>query len=1045
VTLSLQTVPMDQVLRKVLKGTSLKVITAGRNITLRENNNPDHLRHPLSSIQETITGTVTDAESGKTLPGVNILIKGTSTGVSTDANGNFELTVSSLQDTLVVSYIGYQTKEVPINGRTNVEIELAPEAIMGEEMVVVGYGEETKSTITTSISKVEGEYLASKQRTQVSQALQGAIPGVMVTRGNGAPGATAEIKIRGITTIGNTNPLYIVDGVPIDDINDINPNDIEDITVLKDAASASIYGARAASGVILVTTKRAKDGEFSLDYKFNYGLEKPTALPNYVNPIRYMEMTNELRWNDNGNGDNKYPTYDHQMVENYMSLNKEKPDEYPITDWVGLIMKDYSSQQDHFINISGGNKRIRSKASIGFSKSDALYDGYTFKKITTRINNDLKINDYLSAKVDFNFKLSNYDKPSVDPMYGMLIAAPIYAATWENGNIASGKSGNNIYASLKKGGFVDNKYSSLGGRLLINFHPIDGLEMKGVFSPQVGYYKGKSFQKQIPYYSSEESKEFLGYIEGALTTDLFESRSLGQNYTTQILINYSNDFGNHSFDFLGGYEDYYNKNESLDASREKYELNSFPYLNVGPLELRDNAGSANENGYRSFFGRLNYNFDQRYLLQLSLRRDGSSRFHPDYRWGNFPSISAGWILSNESFLKRLPPIVSFLKLRASWGVLGNERIGRYPYQASIAFSDVLFRKGNEIVSNIGAAQRSYNIPNITWETTRSTGIGIDLNLFKDRLQIKADYFDKQTEDMLLAVQIPDFLGFDNPDQNAGNMKTVGWEMQASWHDNIGSLNYDLSFNMSDFKSTMGDLAGTEFIGDKIVIEGSRYNEWYGYKTDGLFQSDEEIENSATINSNVSLGDIKYVDISGPDGEPDGKISPEYDKKLLGGSLPHLMFGGNIKLSYKGISLGITFQGVGKQNSRITPMMVRPLTSNWGNIPALIDGKYWSHYNTSEQNTKAIYPRLTRINEESNYTMSDYWLFNGAYFRLKNLRLGYNLSADVVRKLNLKQIRLTLNFSDLFTISNYPKGWDPEVTSTGYPITTQMQLGVALKF
>src|SRR5699024_2584075 len=228
------------VLRKVLKGTSLKVITAGRNITLRENNNPDHLRHPLSSIQETITGTVTDAESGKTLPGENILIKGTSTGVSTDANGNFELTVSSLHDTLVVSYIGYQTKEVPINGRTNVEIELAPEAIMGEEMVVVGYGEETKSTITTSISKVEGEYLASKQRTQVSQALQGAIPGVMVTRGNGAPGATAEIKIRGITTIGNTNPLYIVDGVPIDDINDINPNDIEDITVLKDAASASI-------------------------------------------------------------------------------------------------------------------------------------------------------------------------------------------------------------------------------------------------------------------------------------------------------------------------------------------------------------------------------------------------------------------------------------------------------------------------------------------------------------------------------------------------------------------------------------------------------------------------------------------------------------------------------------------------------------------------------------------------------------------------------------------------------------------------------------
>jgi TonB-linked SusC/RagA family outer membrane protein len=482
----------------------------------------------------------------------------------------------------------------------------------------------------------------------------------------------------------------------------------------------------------------------------------------------------------------------------------------------------------------------------------------------------------------------------------------------------------------------------------------------------------------------------------------------------------------------------------MGASRDKYELTTFPYLNLGPLELRDNSGSAWENAYRSYFGRAMYNYKNKYFLQGNVRYDGSSRFHEDYRWGSFPSFSAGWVLTEEPFMQNIPAL-SFLKLRSSWGRLGNERIGNYPYQATIAFTNALFFQGSNVIAAQTAAQTRYAIQDISWETTESIDLGVDANFFNNRLRITGDYYQKTTKDMLLALEIPDYIGFDNPDQNTGTMDTKGWEAELGWNDKIGEVGYSISANISDFKSVMGDLGGTEFLGDQIKKEGSEFNEWYGYVSDGLFQTAEDLAASPKTSTSVKVGDVKYKDISGPDGVPDGIINSTYDRVLLGGSLPRYMYGANLKLDYKSFDFSMVVQGVGKINTRLEGLMVQPLMENWGAVPKILDGTSWSKYNTDAQNLAAKYPRLSQNNRGNNYAMSDYWLFNGAYLRLKNITLGYNLPTVFAQKISLQKVRVYASASDVLTFNKYPKGWDPEVSSTGYPITSSYVFGLSVTF
>jgi TonB-linked SusC/RagA family outer membrane protein len=1031
---------IDDILKSMLSELSLTYEFAGKNVIIKAAN-------PAVNVSQqsgiTVKGKVANS-SGESLPGVTVMIKGTTTGTISDADGNYSLSNVPSNGTLVFSFVGMKKIEIGVAGKSTVDAVLEDETFGIEEVVAIGYGTVRKSDLTGAVGSVSGETIAERQSTQLSTALQGAVSGVMVTRNNNAPGATATIRIRGITTIGDNNPLIIVDGVPVDNINDINPNDVESMSVLKDAASASIYGSRAAAGVILITTKRAKSGEVSLNYNVEYGFEKPTALPEYTNATRYMQMYNELRWNDNGNTGNEYPFYAKDVIDNYATLNAENPNKYPNTDWVGLVLNDNAPRQSHVLSLTAGTKAIRTKVSMAYDKTDALYDGRTYERMTARFNNDVTITKYLSASIDFNFKRSISLQPSIDPIYNTFIAAPVYAAEWSDGRVAEGKTGHNIYGQLKYGGNNNNYYNQVGGKMSIDFTPFDGFKLSAVISPTLGFDKGKNFQKRVPYTSADDPTLVVGALQWNTSTKLSESRNDYSRVTSQLIASYLKSFGSHNLNLMAGYENYSAINENMGASRDKYELTTFPYLNLGPLELRENYGNAYENAYRSYFGRAMYNYKSKYFLQGNVRYDGSSRFHEDYRWGSFPSFSAGWVLTEEPFMQNIPAL-SFLKLRSSWGRLGNERIGNYPYQATIAFTNALFFQGSNVIAAQTAAQTRYAIQDISWETTESIDLGVDANFFNNRLRLTGDYYQKTTKDMLLALEIPDYIGFDNPDQNTGKMDTKGWEAELGWNDKIGEVGYSISANISDFKSVMGDLGGTEFLGDQIKKEGSEFNEWYGYVSDGLFQTAEDLAASPKTSTSVKVGDVKYKDISGPNGVPDGIINSTYDRVLLGGSLPRYMYGANLKLDYKGFDFSMVVQGVGKIKTRLEGLMVQPLMENWGAVPKILDATSWSKYNTDEQNLNAKYPRLSQNNRGNNYAMSDYWLFNGAYLRLKNITLGYNLPMVFAQKISLQKVRLYASASDVLTFNKYPKGWDPEVSSTGYPITSSYVFGLSVTF
>ena len=1043
---------VNEVLNDIFKDTGIRHAIEGKNIMLINSTDKEKGAQQKDFL---VTGIVKD-ENGEPIIGANIQVVGKSAGTITDMNGRFSISASA-NSTLQITYIGYQTQTVNIGEQRNINIILQEDNAQLDEVVVVGYGTMKKKDLTGSVTAVKGDELAARRTTQLSTALQGALSGVMVSRDNGAPGSSASIQIRGVTTIGDSSPLVIIDGIP-GDINSVNPEDVESMSVLKDAASASIYGSRAAAGVIVITTKRAKSGDVALSYNFEYGWEIPTKLPTYVGAQRYMEMVNETRYNDNPDG-GWYQTYTEDEITNWSINNATNPDKYPMTDWGDILLKSSAPRQTHTLSIVGGGKIIRTKASFRYDKTDGLYVNKEYDRFMVRVNNDFNINKYISANLDLNFSRSKALSPNSNPMgAGGRNIPPIYAATWTNGLWGDVKDGENMLAKITDGGTFTNWGTNIGGKLGIDITPVNGLKISAAVAPNFNNVKKKTFVKQIPYTRSEDPNTTVGYMGGYRTTNLTENRNDSHDITTQFFANYAKTLGRHDFSVMIGYEDYYAFWENLDASRDQYQLTIYPYLDLGSEDYRDNGGNAEEYAYRSLFGRMTYSYADRYLIQANLRRDGSSRFASNCRWANFPSVSLGWVISEEKFFKNINmDWFSYLKLSGSWGKLGNERIGAYdddgnfiynyyPYQAAIDYSTALFQNSQGIVSSVTtAAQQKYAVRDISWETTESWDIGLDANFLDNRLHFSADYYRKNTKDMLLALEIPHFIGYDNPEVNAGNMHTTGYDIEVGWRDKVGDFTYSISTNLSDFTSKMGNLNGTQFLGNQVKMEGSEYNEWYGYVSDGLFLTQEDVDKSPKLNNSVKVGDIKYKDISGPDGVPDGVISPEYDRVLLGGSLPHYMFGLTFNAAYKGWDFGLTLQGVGSQKSQISAAMIEGLRDNWLNFPTILDGNYWSPKNTDEQNATAKYPRLTRTNRDANFCMSDYWLYNGRYIRLKNLSVGYTLPKAWTTKACMNTVRLYVSGSDLFTISNAPKGWDPEVSTEGYPITTSLIFGVSINF
>lgn len=998
-----------------------------------------------------VSGTIKDT-NGEPLIGATIKIKGTTQATVTDLDGNYKMEVPQGAD-LEISYVGFIDQQIHVGNKANYNIILEESANNLEELVVIGYGTVKKKDLTGAVSAVKGDELVNKRTTMLSSALQGTLSGVTVNRTNGSPGSGASsIRVRGITTIGESSPLVIIDGVE-GNLDYVNANDVESISVLKDAAAASIYGSKAAAGVILVTTKRGNEtGKIDLKYTAEFGWEIPTRQPSMVGVTRYLEMNNELMYNDNPTG-GFFQVYTADQVKNWVKYNATDPNNYPITDWQDMMLKNSATRMTHTLNVSGGNKAIKSIASLSYDEVGGLYVGRSFQRYMFRSNNDFKINEKLSAQLDVNIRHAKNKGTNYTPFSDMRKMPAIYPALWDDGRIASGKSGSNPYALLTTTGSSISHSTQIAGKGKLTYKPIKGLSLSAIISPFINYQKSKAFRLASWYTLMDDPETIGGYLDGGslyATNKLTEGRNDNWHVTSQLLANYNQSFGKHDVTLMGGFENYYMKSESLTAARDQYELTNYPYLNIGSEDFQTNSGSGSKYTSNSFFGRLLYSYANRYLFQANVRHDGSSRFAKNYRWGTFPSFSAGWVISEEPFMQKANiDWLSFLKLRASWGKLGNERIGSnyYPYIALMSFGNSLFYNADgSVTSNKTARPGVLAVEDITWETTTSTDLGIDINFFSNRLHFNFDYYWKQTSDMLLAIEIPYSMGYSNPSTNAGKMSTHGYDIDLTWQDKIGEFRYGISLNFSDYLSKIDYLNNADIIsGNTIKRAGILYNEYYGYICEGIYQTQEEVNNSATTSNTVTVGDLKYRDISGPDGVPDGKISPEYDRVPLGNSLPRFQYGGNINGSWRGLDFSIAFQGIGKQNSYLSTVQVQPLRDNYGNIPSIIEGKYWSPFNTDAENLAASYPRLSNVSKSNNYAASSFWMFNGSYFRLKNVTLGYTLPQQWTNTIGIDKARFYVSGSDIFCISNYPKGWDPEMGATDYPITTSLIVGIQVNF
>lgn len=1027
--------PIGQVVNQIVAGQGLAYTIEGKTIILRK-------ASALSAQQQAdkrISGVVKDAD-GEPVIGANIVVKGTTNGTITDMDGKFVMDVPA-GAVLRISYIGYSEKEIPVGNQTSLSISLAEDSKALDEVVVIGYGTARKIDLTGSTSSLGGDKLRVKSSPQLSTQMQGQMAGVQITRTSGDPSAGSSIRVRGVTTLSTNDPLVIVDGVP-GSLTDIAPEDVKDIQVLKDAASAAIYGSRAAAGVILVTTNRAKDKEFHLSYNMEYGIDKATAVPKFANAVQWMQGYNELAYNDGASS--PYSSYSEDFINSYMQNRLSDPDRYPDTDFMSLGLKNHTNHQRHSLSLTGGTEKLKTNFSLNYYDADALYKNKSYERINVRSNNDYQINNWIHANVDVNLmygkSLTPHDQGG-SSMKNLMFSSPIYNVYWSDGRYADGKDGDNPIALNELGGQIKTENFKVGGKFQLDITPIKNLVLTAIAAPTYTFTKGKDHRTRYELYRITGET-----IPGTpvASTSVAETRNDTRSLTMQFYANYNFKINRHSVGVMAGYEDYSYEWENEGASRLNYNLNNFPYLNLGPEDFQFNSGSAGHNAYRSVFGRIMYSWADRYMLQANVRSDGSSRFASGHRWGTFPSVSAGWLISEESWFNK--KTINYLKLRGSIGQLGNERIGsEFPYQARLAFGTGFIPNAATGAADVvqTAFQSDYAFRTLTWETTTTYGVGADIALLNNRLRGSLDWYYKKTSDMLMQVGFPSYFGYNAPQNNAADMNTKGWDLEISWSDQINDFRYGVSFNLSDYRSRMGYMADRQNISSRnITEEGSYYNEWYGYKSMGIIlNEDAMMENGQKIpvlTNNDKAGNIRYEDIDG-----DGKITASNDRVRLGNSLPEMQYGGSIWAEWKNFDFNLSFQGIGHQLSYWS-WPVTPFEFQSFSCPLNLIESHWSPLATDAENAKAKYPKLT-TNSANIYAVSDFYLFNGAYMRVKNITLGYTIPSNITKKFHVDKLRFYFSANDLPAFSNYPKGYDPEWDRSGDLLMSSYIFGLNVSF
>lgn len=1012
-----------------------------------------------SNMQNIVSGSVRD-DVGVPLPGVSVVIVGKeSVGVTTDFDGNYEIKANR-GDVLSFSYVGFVTKKVVVGKSNAIDVQMEKDVSQLDQIIVIGYGNSAKKAITASVASIVGDEIETRNVINTAGALQGALAGVSVTRQSSAPGADNLVRIRGFSSIGGGNePLILVDNVSVPNLNDVTPDQIQSISVLKDAAAASIYGARASTGVILITTQRGEPNKLQVSYTAETFINQPTQNRRGVSAQRYMQMRNELFWNNGGNQeDQEFTRYSQEFIDTYAENNELNPDEFPDYDWADIIIRDQALGSRHSVQIRGGTDKFRSAGFFRFEDQDALYATRDYARFNGRLNNDYKIADNINIVADFVYDIVRQNIGATNPIDQAFNTPNIYAPFWQDGRIAEGRNGRNIYGILHQGGFDDRRNDIMFGKVGFDYKVLPGLKVHMNYAPRLVNTTQKEFVRSVPYWAADDplQEQEPNFLNGAGINNrsISEIRRRTMQYTFTSFADYKLSLGNHELQLLGGYEEFRNSRETLGVRATNLPVNNVPYVGIADRDNTfANQSSFLDRRYTSFFGRFSYDYDGKYLLQGNIRRDGSSRFGEGYQWGNFPSLSLGWVASSERFLENLYPTLSFLKFRASYGELGNEA-GRGAYFEESAINvnpdsdnPILLPNGNGgIVTLVNGQLSNLALSDITWETSETINFGLDLGLFRDKLSITADYYEKQTSNMILNRLVPSYFGFGGPIDNIGEMETKGWEVSFTWKDNIGEFAYATVLNLYDSKTTVKDIAGLQnfsFGGLQISEEGSEFREWYGYVSDGLYQTEEQIQEDAAaitnLNPNLRPGDIRYVDIN-----EDG-IFDEDDRTRLGGSRPRFQYGGTVAMEYKGFDFNMIFQGIGKQKNYLPRNVVEPLANNVNNVPSFVDGNYWSTYNSVEQNQNAEFPRLSSLTANHNYrNASDFWLREAGYFRVKNIALGYTVDENVLANTFIKSVRFYIGGNDIFSVDNFLDGFDPEQEDE-YLITKSFYSGIRFEF
>lgn len=987
-----------------------------------------------------ISGTITSSDNDEPLIGASVIIKGTTDGTVTDLNGNYTLEVSGDSIVLVISYVGYLDENYTWSGQQAVNVSLVPDLLNLEEVLVVGYGSMRKADLTGSVSSMSEEDLVKTASPNITSTLAGKLTGVITRQESGRPGADSPtFLIRGKSTFdpdekGTNDPLVLVDGIERD-FNRIDPNDIESITLLKDAASAAVYGSRGANGVILVTTKRGTNAKPQVTFSTSYTSQKPTFLPEYMNAGEYAQYLNEASVNKGQN-----EPFTEEEVRQYQDGT------LPSTDWWSEMMSESAPIYQTNVGVNGKSGNTAYFLSFGYLDQHGLYETSSYKRYNLRSNIDTWVSD--NFKVYLNFS-SRKDNTNASPtgeyklhqtLQTAIPTIPAFVPEEERipgdeyGLNYNGTAGSPIGEAIHSGyNKSDNHYLETLLGMQYNFPFLEGLSTKFDYSYDYTYSNGKTFSKPylLNYYLPETGLTSTVESQSLITLD--QETEQKRRQTLQFSFSYDQSFGLHNVSALVLYEQMdYNYNY-LWAYRENFLAPTIDQLFAGSDINKSNTGTASENARQGYVGRVNYNYANKYLLQANARYDGSYNFPKDSRWGLFPAFSAGWRISEEAFLKG-SDVLSNLKIRASWGKFGNDRVEPFYYLAGYEFDNGYMLGGNY---QTGIIDSGIPNENITWETATSYNYGIDFGLFKGKLAGEFDYFHKDTEGILItrSASVPYTFGSDLPKENLGVVENYGLETILTWRERIGNFSYEIGGNVTYATSKVIYIDEPSDVEDRLKQTGRAFDSKFGYTAIGLFQTEEEIANSpiqdGNGNSSIQPGDIKYLDINN-----DTVIDSE-DRHYIGKSdTPELIFGLNFGLGYKGFALTANFQGASNY-SRYN--YLGSFEKNYNSYKVLEDS--WR-----EGNESAKYPRLESNGRSANNShYSTYWLNDGFYIKLRHIELSYTLAnTPYLEKLKMEQVVFSLSARNIWTIAE-KDGFDPEGTNNEYPIMQSVSAGLSIVF